>query len=216
MRNTMTRIAAAGVALSLSLALGACGGIAQNGSLDSVHQPIVQRNSYVMDLNTDAGGGLTAAEARRLAGWFGGMNLRYGDKIALDDPTQSGATRAAVEGVAARYGMLLANTAPITPGYVSAGSARVVVTRVTAEVPGCPDWEGKSDFNPKNATSQDYGCAINGNLAAMVADKEHLIHGATGNGETVVMSSSKAIDSYRAAKPTGEGGLKAASTGGGN
>ena len=214
MRTKFHRIAAASVALSLSLALGACGGIAQNGSLDSVHQPVVQRNAYVMDLNTDAGGGLTPAESRRLAGWFGALNLRSGDKVALDDPALSGATRAAVEGVAARYGMLLASNAPVTPGYVSAGTARIVVTRLTAEVPGCPDWEGKSDFNPKNATSQDYGCAINGNLAAMVADKEHLIHGASGNGETVVMSSSKAIDSYRAAKPTGEGGLKAASTGG--
>ena len=214
MRNSTYRLAAAGVALSLALALSGCGGIAQNSSLESVHQPVIQRNAYVMDLNTDAGGGLTPTESRRLAGWFGAMNLRYGDKIALDDPSQSGATRAAVEGVMARYGMLLAANAPVTPGYVSAGTARVVVTRVTAEVPGCPDWEGKSDFNPKNATSQDYGCAINGNLAAMVADKEHLIHGASGNGETVVMSSSKAIDSYRAAKPTGEGGLKAASTGG--
>lgn len=216
MRTNLYRQAATGIALSLSLALGACGGVAHNGSLESVHQPVVTRNSYVLDLNTDAGGGLTPAEARRLVGWFGGMNLRYGDKIALDDPSQSGATRAAVEGVAARYGMLLSANAPVTPGYVSAGTARVVVTRVTAEVPHCPDWEGKSDFNPNNATSQDYGCAINGNLAAMVADKEHLIHGATGNSETVVMSSDKAIDSYRAAKPTGEGGLKTASTGGGN
>jgi len=214
MRNTITRIAAAGIALSLGLALAGCGGVAHNGSLDSLHQPVVQRNSYVLDLNTDAGGGLTPSEARRLAGWFGGMNLRYGDKVAIDDPSQSGATRAAVEGVAARYGMLLSANAPVTPGYINAGTVRVVVTRVTAEVPHCPDWAGKSDFNPNNATSADYGCAINGNLAAMVADKEHLIHGATGNGETVVMSSDKAIDSYRAAKPTGEGGLKAASTGG--
>lgn len=212
--GSFTRKAATGLALSLGLTLGGCGGIATNGSLESLHQPVVQRNAYVMDLNVDSGGGLSPAEAHRLAGWFGAMDLRYGDKIALDDPAQSASTRSAVEGVAARYGMLLSATAPVTPGYVSTGTARVIVTRVTAEVPHCPDWSGKSDFNPNNATSPDYGCAVNSNLAAMVADKEHLIHGAKGNGETVVMSSDKAIDSYRAAKPTGDGGLKVQSTGG--
>ena len=49
----------------------------------------------------------------------------------------------------------------------------------------------------------------------MVADPEHLLHGATGTGETVVMSSSKAISSYREQKPTGEKGLKQNSTEGG-
>ena len=49
----------------------------------------------------------------------------------------------------------------------------------------------------------------------MVADPEHLIRGASSTGETVVMSSTKAITSYREAKPTGEGGLKQTSTEGG-
>jgi pilus assembly protein CpaD len=53
---------------------------------------------------------------------------------------------------------------------------------------------------------------VNSNLAAMVADPEHLLHGAQGTGETVVLTSSKAIDSYRVAKPTGELGLKQTST----
>ena len=46
----------------------------------------------------------------------------------------------------------------------------------------------------------------------MVANPEHLVQGAAGDGGTVVMSSNKAIDSYREAKPTGEKGLKANST----
>ncbi|MEL0210463.1 MAG: CpaD family pilus assembly lipoprotein, partial [Novosphingobium sp.] len=84
-------------------------------------------------------------------------------------------------------------------------------------VPGCPDWSKKSDFSMNNATSPGFGCAINGNLAAMVADKEHLVQGATGTGETVVMSGTKAIDSYRNARPSGEQGLKAnATSAGGN
>ena len=63
-----------------------------------------------------------------------------------------------------------------------------------------------------NRTTSNFGCAINSNLAAMVADKEHLVKGANSTGETVVMSGTKAIDSFRAAKPTGEDGLKNNST----
>ena len=74
-------------ALSLGLALSACGNVATNQMLESVHQPVVQRNSYVFDVATLPGGGLSIAEQRRLAGWFEAMALRYGDKIAIDDPT---------------------------------------------------------------------------------------------------------------------------------
>jgi len=53
----------------------------------------------------------------------------------------------------------------------------------------------------------------------MVADPEHLIHGATGTGETVIMTSNKAIASYRQAPRRARGGLKdvsSASSAGGN
>ena len=200
------------VAASLGLALSGCiGGMATNRQLESVHQPVVERNNYTLDLAAGPGG-LSLPEQRRLAGWFEALGLKYGDRIAIDDPLGSGATRAAVEGVASRYGMLVGEGAPVTPGFVSAGTARVVVTRSTAYVPGCPDWSAKSDFSMNNATSTNFGCASNANFAAMVANPEHLIKGESGTGETVVMSSTKAIDSYREAKPTGEKGLKAEST----
>ena len=108
--------------------------------------------------------------------------------------------------------MLLGDEAPVTPGYVNAGTARIIVTRAKATVPGCPDWSARSDVNLNNATSSNYGCATNSNIAAMVANPDHLLKGDAGKGETVVMSSTKAIDSYREAKPTGEGGLKANET----
>ena len=140
------------------------------------------------------------------------MELRYGDRVAIDDPAHSGAARSAVEAVASRFGMLVGDEAPVTPGYVNAGMVRVIVTRSSAHVPGCPDWSAKSDTNLNNGTSTNYGCSINSNIASMVADPEHLIHGANSTGRTVVMSSTKAIDSYREAKPTGEKGLKQDST----
>lgn len=191
----MTKVPAA-LALSLGLALAGCGGMATNRTLESVHQPVVEKTNYVLDLTTGPGG-LTLPEQRRLAGWFDAMNLKYGDRIYIDDPLASGATRSAVEAVAARFGMLLSDGTPVTQGYVNAGTARVIVARAVASVPGCPDWHGSTDTNFANATSPGYGCAVNGNLAAMVADPNHLVHGATGSGETVVMSSDKAINAYR-------------------
>ncbi len=214
MRNTILAKVPAALALSLGLTLAGCGGMATNRSLESVHQPVVEKTNYVLDLTTGPGG-LSLPEQRRLAGWFEAMNLRYGDKIFVDDPLASGSTRAAVEAVAARFGMLLNDGTPVTQGYVNAGTARIIVVRASASVPGCPDWRSGSDTNFANATSKGYGCAVNGNLAAMVADPEHLVHGATGTGETVVMSSNKAIDAYRERTATA-GTAKAQSTGGGN
>lgn len=212
MRSFQTRKAlGAALALSLGTLLAGCGGMAQNTQLESVHQPVVSRTNYALDVATNPGG-LSLPESRRLAGWFEAMDLRYGDRISIDDPLSSGATRAAVEAVAGRFGLLVSDTAPVTPGVVNPGTVRVVVTRSSATVPGCPDWSAKSDTNFKNATSSNYGCASNANLAAMVADPEHLLKGANGTGRTVVMSSNKAIDAYRDAKPTGEGGLKQNST----
>jgi pilus assembly protein CpaD len=207
-------LAAPGTALALALALAGCTGTPNNQSLESIHQPVVERTNYTLDLATGPGG-LSLPEQRRLAGWFEAMDLRYGDRISIDDPLASPATRAAVAAVASRHGLLLSDDAPVTPGYVNAGTARVIVTRSLAHVPGCPDWTTISETNLNNATSSSFGCAVNGNLAAMVANPEHLVKGAEGTGETVVMSSIKAIETYRETKPTGSGGLKTSDTQGG-
>lgn len=207
------RAAGAALALSLGLALAGCGGMPGNRSLESLHQPIVQRSLYTLDLTTGSGG-LSYAEQQRLTGWFEAMGLRYGDRVMVDDPLQSSATRSAVEATAARFGLLLGAEAPVTPGYVNAGTARIIVSRSKAHVPGCPDWSANSDVNLANATSSNYGCASNSNLAAMVADPEHLIRGDSTKSDTIVTRSTKAIDSFREAKPTGEGGLKESSSSG--
>jgi pilus assembly protein CpaD len=209
--HTAPRALGAALALSLGLALAGCGGMPGNRTIESIHQPVVQRVDYTLDVTTGPGG-LTFAEQSRLAGWFEAMKLRYGDRVSIDDPLQSGATRAAIEGLVARHGLLIGADAPVTTGYVNAGTARVIVSRMKATVPHCPDWSANSDVNLDNATSSNYGCATNSNLAAMVANPEHLIKGDAGNGETVVMSSNKAIESYRVSVPTGAGGLKATDT----
>jgi pilus assembly protein CpaD len=208
MRNNTNRTLAGALALSLGLALAGCGGTMadSNRSLNSIRQPVVERANYTLDIDASQGG-LPVSEQQRLAGWFEAMDLRYGDRISIDDPVNSLATREAVSALAGRYGLLVAEGSPVTEGYVAPGQARVVITRSTASVPGCPDWSVKHSANYENATSPGFGCGVNSNLAAMIANPEDLIAGQAGTGETVVTTSTKAINAYRAAEPTGVGGL---------
>lgn len=213
---TIKRKIAGALALSIALSTAACSGPAwDNSSLYSVRQPVVARTTYTLDVASGYEG-LSVPEQQRVSGWFESMGLRYGDRVSIEDPVASGATKAAIAGLAARHGILLAEGAPVTEGFVQPGMARVVITRSTASVPNCPNWERKTDSNYANATSPGYGCSINGNMAAMIANPEDLIAGQKGTGETVIMSSTKAIETYREKAPTGTGELKAPSTAGGN
>ncbi len=206
---------AGALALSIGLVTAGCGGMPTNTSLYSTKQPVVERTNFTLDVNTNAQG-LPISEQSRLNGWFEAMDLRYGDRVTVENPSRSPAVFDAVNSLAGRYGLIVKDVAPTTAGYLQPGQARVVITRSTASVPGCPDWEAKSDMNYTNATSPGYGCAVNGNLAAMVADPQDLLEGKKGSGETVVATGTKAIDTYREARPTGANGLQSAQGGGDN
>ena len=206
------RALAFGICLPLGLALAGCGGMPSNRSLDNVHQPVVEHTNFTFDLTVPPEGGLDPVQQHRLGDWFAAVGLKYGDHVALDDPAQAGATHAAVEAMAAKFGLILDAVAPVTVGDIPAGQARVVISRAFASVPGCPDWSARSDANFTNGTSRNYGCAISSNLAAMVANKEDLIHGQDGTGSTVVLTNAKAIDAYRTKPATGTQSLKQTST----
>lgn len=207
-------VARLALALTLGLGLAGCGGMPTNTSLYSVKQPVVERTNMTLDVTTTTAG-LPISEQQRINGWFETMDLRYGDRVAIENPSQNPAVTNAVRDLAARYGLMISDTAPVTPGFIQPGQARVVITRATATVPGCPDWSAKSDMNYGNGLSPNYGCAINSNLAAMVADPQDLVEGKKGASETVIATSNKAISTYREMEPTGKGGLKDAGNAGG-
>ena len=212
MAKAITRKLTGSLAVSLSLVLGACGGFpTENRSLYSARQPVVERTNFTLDVNT-VGDGLAVSEQQRVSGWFEAMGLGYGDRVSLDDPTANPALKDDLAALAGRHGLLVTEGSPVTAGYVEPGQARIVVTRSTASVPGCPDWSAKNEANEYNATYPGYGCAVNGNLAAMVANPEDLISGQQGTGQTVVTTSTKAIRSYREKAPTGAGDLTEVST----
>jgi pilus assembly protein CpaD len=186
-----------------------------NRSVDSVHQPVVERTDFLLDVGVGPHG-LAIGEADRLAGWFDGLGLGYGDTITIDDPMgwHGGAAQDGVAAVVARYGMLIGHDAPpLTAGRPTPGTLRVVVSRATAHVDGCPDWRHtNSEYASGSATN--YGCATASNLAAMIANPEDLVVGQGGNRTADARLSVKAIKAYRDAAATGAGGLKSESTGG--
>ena len=193
--------------ITLALALASCG--TSNRGMESVHQPVVQRTDYVIDL-AGTGAGLAPGEQERLDGWFRSIGLGYGDRVAIDDPT--GSAGGDVAELLARRGMSIYGAAAVTAGRSADGSVRIVVSRASATVPGCPDWSRPSAPDFVGSTMSNYGCANNAALAAMTADPLDLISGREPGGVTDPAVSTKAIDAYRAARPTGAQGIKSEST----
>lgn len=211
----MQRSFAYSALLVAAIGLSACAGT-ENRGVESVHQAVVSRADYVLDVNASPQG-LAAGEAQRIDGWLGSVRLGYGDRLSIDEGSAyaNPRLREDVASVAARYGLLLSDVAPVTVGAVAAGTARVVLTRTRAEVPGCPDYSRPSQPNFDAHASSNFGCGLNSTFTAMVANPEDLVRGQDGSLMQDANAASKAINSYRAAKPTGEGGLRTQNAGGG-
>ena len=208
MAANLRMIALAGAAL----ALAGCG--TRNRGMESVHQPVVERGDYAFDVSA-AEGGLAPGEVERLAGWMQSLSLGYGDRVAVDSAGADAAVRDTVAALAARYGLLVSDDAPLTAGSIAPGTARVIVSRMRASVPSCPDHSRVSGIEFEGNTNSNYGCAVNSNLAAMIARPEDLVRGQPGAPSSDPATSYKAIDQFRKQVPTGAGGLKAESTSGG-
>jgi pilus assembly protein CpaD len=181
--------------------------------LSSLNVPVVTSADYVFDAAAP-GGTLAPGEGDRLNGWFQGLGLGYGDTVYVDGG-YAPAARGQVAAVAGRYGILVTAGAPVTAGMVQPGTVRVVVARRRAVVPGCPNWSQPSQPDWDNKTMSNFGCGVNSNLAAMVANPEDLIHGRDSAPVTDAVTATRAIDMYRKKVPTGQGELKDSSAKGG-
>jgi len=173
--------------------------------LESVNVPVISRSDYTFDAAAPDGS-LPSSEQARLDAWFGGLDLSYGDTIFVEG-SYADAARFDVARVAGRYGMLVSQGSPVSQGMVAPGAVRVVVSRTRASVPNCPNWSDKSQPNFANHSMSNFGCGVNTNLAAMIADPNDLVWGREHSGIGNADTASRAIRTYRDAKPTGEGGL---------
>ncbi len=196
--------------LAAASSLAGCGTVGKvsdaRRGLDPVHVPVVTRQDFAFDAAAPDGS-LSSAERARLDGWFQGLALTYGDNVYVEGMDSADA-RNDVARVAGRYGLLVADGGPVLAGAVAPGMVRVVVSRTRAVVPNCPDWSEASQPNYNNHSPPNYGCAVNSNLAAMIANPEDLVHGRGGNGVGDTLTSSKAVNAYRNAVPTGNKGLQ--------
>jgi pilus assembly protein CpaD len=215
---TMSRLIKIAAVSALGLVIGGCSTqpdqleVHRNYSVYSLHQPVVDRTNFVFDVATQ-GDSVSDAEQGRLAAWFDSIGLRYGDSISIDGGgyDAAGANRD-VARVAAAHGLLVADAgAPVTEGSVPAGYVRVVASRSTASVADCPSWNDPGIESPVR-TGSNYGCAVNTNLAAMIANPEDLIHGRDAAGNGAAQIAGRAARSYRESQPTGRQGLPAANT----
>jgi pilus assembly protein CpaD len=204
-----------GLLLAPALAVSpACAREIERG-LEPVHQPVVERTDFVFDVMTDGAGTLAAAEQKRLSTWFKALNLRYGDHVSLAGAnTGSLAMHDGISEVVGRHGLLVEGEAPATAGEAPAGAVRVVVSRSIATVPGCPSWHDKAEADFTGGLSDHYGCAMAGNLAAMVADPQDLVEGHEPGVDDKGIEAGKAIKAYKDKAPTGAGGLQSMSVGG--
>jgi pilus assembly protein CpaD len=208
-----------GLLLIASAALAGCGYHAAQGDVpargvEPVNVPVVTRADYVFDAAAP-GGSLAPAEKARLDAWFRGLGLGYGDTIYVD-AAYADSARYEVARIAGNYGMMVEPGAPVTSGPVAPGSIRVIVSRTRAQVPGCPNWSEPSQPNYSNKMMSNFGCGVNSNLAAMVANPEDLVRGREGTNLGNNQTSNKAVILYKSSPPTGKGGLQAVSPKGGN
>ena len=183
-----------------------------NRGVDSTHQPVVQRSDYVIDVS---GNGLDVADGSRVRQWFDAIGLGYGDRISIDTSVGATSSNQLIAAIVGSYGMFVTEGAPVTEGAIQPGNVRIVVSRATASVPGCPDFSQWSQPNFTGATTSNFGCGINSALAAMVANPEDLVRGQEMRGSSPD-TAAKAIRVWRNANPTSQGGLKIESTKGGN
>lgn len=189
--------------LAPALLLAGCG--TYNGGVESVYQPVVQRSDFAFDVQT-AGYGLAPGEDKRLAGWLEAMGLRYGDRVAVDDGGRGSDARAAIAEQVGRFGLTLSDQVPVTVGQIAPGTVRVIVTRMTASVPGCPDFSRQYQPDFSASTSSNFGCAVNSNLAAMVANPADLVRGEPGTTLVDPATGVRAVSAFRRATPSGGGG----------
>lgn len=184
-----------------------------NYGVYSLHQPVVEHTNYVFDVSTE-GNRVSDAELDRLAQWFQSIDVGYADQVTVDEPrgAESAGARADVARVAAQYGVLLSDAgAPVTEGEVRPGTVRVVASRASASVPGCPEWSDPGIDSPVR-THTNYGCSINSNLAAMIANPDDLVRGRDGSGQGSASVAGRAVRVYRDRVPTGTQPLQQTTT----
>lgn len=213
---TLRNVLALSLVTALAVPMSAAAKAPTNRGMQSVHQPVVSYMTFVYDVQESGEGKLSQAEHSRLSGWLDSIAVGYGDHLALatDGVYIAPALRESIADILGHRGMLVEEDASAAAGRAPNGYVRLILRRATASVPGCPDWSSKAESNMSDGVSTNFGCGVNSNLAAMIANPEDLVRGQTANSDLRTATSNLAIKTYREKIPTGSGELKTPSAGG--
>ena len=96
--------------------------------------------------------------------------------------------------------LLAAGAAEAKHNFGLESTNQPVVTADRAIVPDCPNWKS-AGRDSAALTDSNFGCSINSNLAAMIADPMDLIHGKSSDLPDALVSH-RAVKAWREAEPT--------------
>lgn len=172
----LQRVVLSGVLLGVAIGVSACG---TNTTLSSVKTPVVSTHAVSRDIAFQPDGALAPADAASLHAFLSSLNLGPADQVLLDDPQPHGAAarRAAVASVVLHSGGVLAEGRAPAATALPQGTARLWIVRAQVTPPACPDWSSNPNSNLNASTHSNYGCAVNSNMAAMVANPADLAEG---------------------------------------
>ena len=194
-------------ALGAMLIAGSCAAPTAdpNGMMEdgAVNHPIMVEPSYrALKLNWN--GGLSQPEQIQLDGFVSDYIAHGNGSIAVSAPANLGgqemagwlAARINALGVSGDKILIASHDAP-------QGDMRVEVNYVTyqAKTDKCGDWSDNLAFTLMNDTPKNFGCSVQQNIAAMVADPRDLM-GPRGLGESDGARRTTVITNYEQGKIT--------------
>ena len=197
------RILYTSLALGASLLLGACSqqGYYTNGAELERNTVTMVRLAHPVAAEQDGAVDLSQDSLANLESFTTTNEVGYGDLILFDQGADVPAERIeALTNWFLKQGVSVGENNGVFGAMPADGSVMVYVERYTVTSPDCQRWSEASASNPNNAPGQPFGCASQGNLAAMVADPRDLVTGKRdgANPDTA----RKAVKAYRI-KPTG-------------
>jgi pilus assembly protein CpaD len=158
---------------------------------------------------------LSSAETDSLRSFMEGGRLTKIQSVtvvAADNPVAA-ARSARVDATLNEFGYT--HTDGLAASGVADNAVAVVVKRIAAVPPACPQWQGLGGYDPLNSPMANLGCANAMNLYLMVADPRDLVSGRT-MGPADAQPGMIAVDNYRNAKPDGLVSAGTGASGGGS
>lgn len=171
------------IATALCLSLGACATPEGPGTVEPRRAEVGELESRHAVLFTSGSASVQEAEREALNRFLAPLLNDPHASVLVEAPAANADTLARDRSMAVVQ--MLAErqiTTRLEPlNEYTPGSVRVLVRRVTAYVPNCPDWSSEDGSPFTNSVSSNFGCATARNLSLMIEDPNDLVRGRSSN-----------------------------------